>query len=86
MAGESSLLADAEVHTWYEHGADTTAGPGAVHHGVMDLSSVELPAGAHVFLCGPTGFLQSVRATFIEAGVPERRIHAELFAPNDWLV
>ena len=86
VAGESSLLADAEVHTWYESGADTASGPGSVHHGLMDLSEVELPADAHVFLCGSTGFLQSVRPAFLAAGVPEERLHAELFAPNDWLV
>ncbi|WP_216693331.1 globin domain-containing protein [Dietzia psychralcaliphila] len=86
VAGESSLLADAEVHTWYEQDADTVTGPGAVHRGVMDLSSVDLPEGAHVFLCGSTGFLQALRPAFIEAGVPEQRLHAELFAPNDWLL
>ena len=86
VAGESSLLADAEVHTWYEQGADTVSGPGAVHHGVMDLSAVGLPEDAHVFLCGSTGFLQSLRPAFLGAGVPEERLHAELFAPNDWLV
>ena len=52
----------------------------------MDLSSVPLPEGAHVFLCGSTGFLQSLRRQFLDAGVPEDRLHAELFAPNDWLV
>ena len=86
VAGESSLLADAEVHTWYEAGADTVSGPGTVHHGLMDLSEVALPADAHVFLCGSTGFLQAVRPAFLSAGVPEERLHAELFAPNDWLV
>lgn len=86
VAGESSLLADAEVHTWYEAGADAVSGPGSVHSGLMDLSEVDLPADAHVFLCGSTGFLQAVRPAFVAAGVPEERIHAELFAPNDWLV
>ncbi len=86
VAGESSLLADAEVHTWYESGADTASGPGSVHAGLMDLSQVALPADAHVFLCGSTGFLQAVRPAFLAAGVPEERLHAELFAPNDWLV
>ena len=52
----------------------------------MDLATVELPEGAHVFLCGSTGFLQSLRPQFLEAGVPAERLHAELFAPNDWLV
>ena len=86
VAGESSLLADAEVHTWYEDGADAASGPGRVHPGLMDLATVDLPEGAHVFLCGSTGFLQAVRPALLDAGVPEARIHAELFAPNDWLV
>lgn len=86
VIGESSLLADGEVHTWYEQGADTVSGPGAVHDGVMDLATVEIPEGAHVYLCGSTGFLQALRPAFLGAGVPEERLHAELFAPNDWLV
>ncbi|WP_299023122.1 FAD-binding oxidoreductase [uncultured Dietzia sp.] len=86
VSGEASLLADAEVHTWYEDGAETVTGPGTVHHGYMDLSKVALPAGAHVFLCGSSGFLQAVRPALLSAGVPEERLHAELFAPNDWLV
>ncbi|MGN0101478.1 MAG: globin domain-containing protein [Dietzia sp.] len=86
VAGEASMLADAEVHTWYEQAADTVSGPGTVHRGLMDLSSVPLPEDAHVFLCGSTGFLQSLRRQFLDAGVPEDRLHAELFAPNDWLV
>lgn len=86
VAGESSLLTDADVHTWYEQGADTVSGPGAVHQGFMDLSLVQIPDGAHVFLCGSSGFLQAVRSQFIEAGVSEERLHAELFAPNDWLL
>ncbi|MDV8002015.1 globin domain-containing protein [Rhodococcus sp. IEGM 1408] len=86
VAGESSLLTDAEVHTWYEQGADTVSGPGAVHQGFMDLSTVAIPEGAHVFLCGSSAFLQSLRPAFVGAGVPEERLHAELFAPNDWLL
>lgn len=86
VAGESSLLADAEVHTWYERGAETVSGPGVVHTGYMDLSAVAVPDGAHVFLCGSPGFLQAVRPAFLSAGVAESRLHAELFAPNDWLL
>lgn len=85
VAGESSLLTDAEVHTWYEAGAEAVTGPGIVHPGLMDLSAVDLPEGAHVFLCGPGGFLQVLRKGFLAAGVPPAHVHAELFAPNDWL-
>ncbi|WP_314037661.1 globin domain-containing protein [Dietzia sp. CH92] len=86
VAGETAMLADVDVHTWYEQAPETVTGPGSVHHGYMDLSSIALPEDAHVFLCGSTGFLQSMRPQFLDAGVPEDRIHAELFAPNDWLV
>ena len=86
VAGESSMLADAELHTWYEADADAATGPGTVHQGLMDLSVVDLPTDAHVFLCGSSGFLQAVRPAFLAAGVDEERLHAELFAPNDWLV
>src|SRR5699024_1302067 len=48
IAGESALLDDAEVHTWYEDGADAVTGPGAVHAGLMDLSEVAVPEDAHV--------------------------------------
>ncbi len=86
IAGESALLDDAEVHTWYEDGADAVTGPGAVHAGLMDLSEVAVPEDAHVFLCGSSGFLRAVRSGFLDAGVDGSRIHAELFSPNDWLV
>lgn len=85
VAGEAALLSDVDVHSWYEADAHTASGPGTVHEGLMDLSVVDLPAEAHVFLCGSTSFLQAVRPAFVAAGVPEDRIHAELFAPNDWL-
>lgn len=86
VAGEVALMPNADVHTWYEQGADRATGPGTVHAGLMDVRSVAIPDGAHVFLCGPTGFLQAVRAACLDAGVPAGQVHAELFAPNDWLV
>ncbi|MFI6869829.1 globin domain-containing protein [Nocardia sp. NPDC050406] len=55
-------------------------------HGLMDLSAEELPADADFYLCGGTGFLQTVRAQLLAAGIPTSRVHVELFAPNDWLL
>lgn len=52
----------------------------------MDPSGTDLPAGAHVFLCGPPGFLRAVRPALLEAGTAESRLHSELFSPNDWLL
>lgn len=86
VAGAADVLSDSTVHSWYEVGADSAEGPGAVHSGRMELDSAIIPPEAHVFLCGGTGFLEAQRATLSALGVSEDRIHAELFAPNDWLV
>ena len=86
VSGAAESLSDSVVHSWYESGADTADGPGAIHTGLMDLSEVDIPAGAHVFLCGGTGFLEAQRSALAALGVTEDRVHAELFAPNDWLV
>ena len=67
---------------WYER-------PGAAEpearEGLMDLSGVELPDGATVFLCGPLPFMRDVRAQLLRAGVPARRIRYEVFGPDLWL-
>ncbi|MEU6255827.1 globin domain-containing protein [Streptomyces sp. NPDC047043] len=68
--------------SWYER-------PGAeepdAHEGLMDLSEVELPVGATVFLCGPLPFMRDVRGQLLDAGVPARRIRYEVFGPDLWL-
>ncbi|MFF4255162.1 globin domain-containing protein [Streptomyces sp. NPDC001663] len=67
---------------WYERpGAEE---PGA-HEGLMDLSEVELPVGATVFLCGPLPFMRDVRGQLLGAGVPARHIRYEVFGPDLWL-
>lgn len=86
VSGATESLSDSVVHSWYESGADSAEGPGEIHSGLMNLGEVEIPAGAHVFLCGGTGFLEAQRSALAAIGVPEERVHAELFAPNDWLV
>ncbi|GAA3771846.1 FAD-binding oxidoreductase [Streptomyces coacervatus] len=75
-------LPGARAVFWYERpGAEE---PGA-HEGLMDLSGVELPDGAMVFLCGPLPFMREVRAQLLGAGVPARRIRYEVFGPDLWL-
>ncbi|MFI1918618.1 globin domain-containing protein [Nocardia sp. NPDC020380] len=69
-------LGNAETHAWYEE--DLT--------GLMDLAGIELPADADYYLCGGSGFLQSVRTQLNAAGISGNRVHFELFAPNDWLL
>jgi len=80
---ETSVLVDglpgASSHTWYENS------DGGDHRGFMDLSKVEVPEGAEVFLCGPMPFMRGVRPQFLDAGVPPRHIHYEVFGPDMWL-
>ncbi|MGW2717788.1 globin domain-containing protein [Streptomyces sp. NPDC001492] len=75
-------LPHARAFFWYER-------PGAeepdAFEGLMDLSGVELPDGATVFLCGPLPFMRDVRAQLLRAGVPARRIRYEVFGPDLWL-
>ena len=75
-------LPHARALFWYER-------PGAeepeAREGLMDISGVELPDGATVFLCGPLPFMRDVRAQLLGAGVPARRIRYEVFGPDLWL-
>lgn len=71
-------LTAASLELWY--GEPT---PGA-HTGRLDLTEVDLAPGAEVYLCGATGFLDTVRAQLAAAGVPAERVHVEQFTPTDW--
>ncbi|MCX4093002.1 globin domain-containing protein [Nocardia sp. alder85J] len=73
-------LPAADLTVWYEHPS-----PGS-HPGTVDLTCLDLPADADVYLCGSTGFLQAVRAQLHAAGIPADRVHFELFSPDDWLL
>lgn len=66
-------LSGATVREWYEPD-------------LMDLSDVDIPDDAEVYICGGNGFLQAVRAQLAEKGVGRDRVHFELFSPNDWLL
>lgn len=52
----------------------------------MNLSAIDLPADAHVYLCGNNGFVQAVRGQLTDRGFISERVHCELFSPNDWLL
>ncbi|RKQ34888.1 globin domain-containing protein [Kocuria tytonis] len=56
------------------------------HEGRMDVSRMEIPTGAEVFMCGPLEFMQAVRSQLIAAGVPGRAIHYEIFGPDLWML
>jgi nitric oxide dioxygenase len=51
----------------------------------MDLTGIELPSDATVFLCGPLPFMRAVRSQLLGAGIPARRIRYEVFGPDLWL-
>jgi len=77
-------LPNASLDIWYEDGI--TGGQAGVHPGLLNLSGIELPDAAQVYLCGNNGFVQAVRAQLVAAGIPAAQVHCELFSPNDWLL
>lgn len=77
-------LPKAGMHVWYERGDEGSLPIDSRHAGTMDLSQVELPDGAAYYLCGPLPFMQAVRSTLIDRGVPSRDIQYEVFGPDLW--
>jgi nitric oxide dioxygenase len=78
-------LPDARAVFWYEHPEGDTGTDATVRTGLMDLTDIELPADAQVYLCGPIPFMRAVRAQLRDAGVPADRIRYEVFGPDLWL-
>ncbi|PQZ86962.1 hemin transporter [Arthrobacter sp. MYb227] len=71
----------AQCQYWFEEpGTDTQT----VRGGYMVFDSIELPADADYYLCGPLAFMQSVRGQLLERGVPPRAIRYEVFGPDLW--
>jgi nitric oxide dioxygenase len=54
------------------------------HHGRMQLSwlGLEHVPEAHIYLCGPSGFMQEQWKALVSAGVAPSRIHREVFGPD----
>jgi ferredoxin-NADP reductase len=80
------LAADsaAEIHvtltrTWPD---DWTGGRGRVDRRLLE--EIAWPAGEQplVYVCGPTGFVESVASTFVELGHAPARIKTERFGPT----
>jgi nitric oxide dioxygenase len=67
---------------WYERPG---AAEPAAHTGLMDLTGVDVPTDATVYLCGPLPFMRTVRTQLLDHGVPARRIRYEVFGPDLWL-
>ncbi|KJS54197.1 hemin transporter [Streptomyces rubellomurinus subsp. indigoferus] len=79
----TAALPNAVAHVFYER--PLGAWP-AERTGLVDLSTVEVPAGTTAYLCGPLPFLKHVREQLLAAGVPAADIHYEVFGPDLWLV
>ncbi|MGY2067107.1 globin domain-containing protein [Blastococcus sp. SYSU DS0619] len=84
VLGDVEKLPKASVHVWFERGAECSLPVQGVHAGQMDLSQVELPWGAVYYLCGPLPFMQAVRSSLIDRGVPAKDIQYEVFGPDLW--
>ena len=77
-------LPAATLHRWYEDlGVRPTRD--VLRVGRVDLGTVEIPADAKVYLCGPLPFMEAVRHSLVEQQIPETNIHYEIFGPDKWL-
>jgi nitric oxide dioxygenase len=77
-------LPGAALHHWYED-LGVRAATDTVRPGRIDLGSVEVRPDAQVYLCGPLPFMDQVRRSLRDRGVPEAHIHYEVFGPDTWL-
>lgn len=61
-------------------------GEGGDFAGRVDVSKLNVPSDANVYLCGPLPFMQGVRSALVEAGVPGKNINYEIFGPDQWML
>ena len=61
-------------------------GEGGDFAGRVDVSKLDVPSDANVYLCGPLPFMQGVRSALVEAGVPGKNINYEIFGPEQWML
>jgi nitric oxide dioxygenase len=84
VLSDLDALTGGSAHVWYERGAESSLPAVEAHDGVMDLDEVKLPDDATYYLCGPLPFMQAIRSTLIDRGVPARDIQYEVFGPDLW--
>lgn len=81
LAALVDALPDARLIQWYENASPHVISE-SVRHGQMSLHNLPLDHSAHVMLCGPGGFLSTMRAEFLSHGIDESRLHYETFGPE----
>jgi len=84
VVDDVAKLPNASVQVWFEKGDEGTLPVAGRHAGLMDLSDVELPEDGTFYLCGPLPFMQAVRSSLLERGIPAQDIQYEVFGPDLW--
>ncbi|WP_245851831.1 globin domain-containing protein [Mobilicoccus massiliensis] len=82
VAASARRLESVGSHLWYED-LEGAADRDAVE-GLMDLSTIDVPENATVFMCGPLPFMRNVRRTLMDKGVSSEAIRYEVFGPDLW--
>ncbi|MDO4916951.1 MAG: FAD-binding oxidoreductase [Rothia sp. (in: high G+C Gram-positive bacteria)] len=54
--------------------------------GHVDVSKLDVPSNAAVYLCGPLPFMKETRSHLVDAGVPGVQIQYEIFGPDQWML
>ncbi|MDO8439506.1 MAG: NO-inducible flavohemoprotein [Telluria sp.] len=84
VAAARAVMPNLVVASFHETLAPEDADDALTHAGMMDIA--RLPAwnyeDAEVYLCGPVGFMQDQWRNLLAAGVPEKRLHREVFGPE----
>lgn len=55
------------------------------HRGKIDIKQFQFSRQSSAFLCGPLKFMQEIRSSLIQAGLPGKNIHYEIFGPDQWM-
>ncbi|GAA4202031.1 flavin reductase family protein [Actinocatenispora rupis] len=86
FAGEAhrllGTLRHSHEHVYYTAPDATTGTAPGVHQGRLDrdtLAALGLPSTSVVYLCGPDRFMVAMREALAALGVPDDRVHTELF-------
>lgn len=77
-----ATLPQAELVRWYEDLGPRPERADLIKGLVQIDDTVDLPADADVYLCGPVPFMATVKTALVERGVPEARIRYEIFGPD----
>ncbi|MFC6356158.1 globin domain-containing protein [Luethyella okanaganae] len=80
LAALVQALPSATLHRWYGD-LGSREPDELLRAGRIDLSHVEVPQEAEVYLCGPLPFMASVHRFVTERGIAPERVHYEVFGP-----